>query len=30
MQGIRLGDLLITVCSCEQWTDQAYDIKTRL
>src|SRR4051794_40408705 len=29
MQAIRLGDILITVCSCEQWTDQAYDIKTR-
>src|SRR5204863_4313663 len=29
MQAIRLGDILVTVCSCEQWTDQAYDIKTR-
>ncbi|MCW2990942.1 MAG: hypothetical protein JWM73_1536, partial [Solirubrobacterales bacterium] len=29
LQGIRLGDILLTVCSCEQWTDQAYNIKTR-
>jgi hypothetical protein len=29
LQAIRLGDLLLTVCSCEQWTDQAYNIKTR-
>lgn len=30
MQAIRLGGILLTVCSCEQWTDQAYNIKTRL
>ena len=29
LQAIRLGDLLLTICSCEQWTDQAYNIKTR-
>jgi hypothetical protein len=29
LQAIRLGDILLTVCSCEQWTDQAYNIKTR-
>src|SRR4051794_9397187 len=29
VQGIRLGDIFISVCSCEQWTDQAYNIKTR-
>ena len=29
LQAFRLGDILFTVCSCEQWTDQAYNIKTR-
>src|SRR5436190_11209624 len=29
MQAFRLGDILFTVCSCEQWVDQAYNIKTR-
>ena len=29
MQAIRLGDILFTVCSCEQWADQAFNIKTR-
>jgi hypothetical protein len=29
LQAFRLGDILFTVCSCEQWKDQAYDIKTR-
>jgi len=29
LQAFRLGDILFTVCSCEQWKDQSYDIKTR-
>jgi hypothetical protein len=29
MQAFRLGDILFSVCSCEQWVDQAYNIKTR-
>jgi hypothetical protein len=29
MQAFRLGDILFTVCSCEQWVEQAYNIKTR-
>jgi hypothetical protein len=29
LQAFRLGDILFTVCSCEQWKDQAYNIKTR-
>jgi hypothetical protein len=29
LQAIRLGDLLIAVCSCEQWADQSRNIKTR-
>ncbi|MEA2272419.1 MAG: hypothetical protein QOI98_1127, partial [Solirubrobacteraceae bacterium] len=29
MQAFRLGPILFTVCSCEQWVDQAYNIKTR-
>ncbi len=29
LQAFRLGDILFTVCSCEQWFDQARDIKTR-
>jgi hypothetical protein len=29
MQAWRLGDILVTVCSCEQWVEQSYNIKTR-
>jgi hypothetical protein len=29
MQAFRLGEILFTVCSCEQWVDQSYNIKTR-
>ncbi|MFN2544724.1 MAG: hypothetical protein ABR600_09195 [Actinomycetota bacterium] len=29
LQAIRLGDLLVTVCSCEQWSDQTRNVKTR-
>src|SRR3954451_985116 len=29
MQAFRLGEILFTVCSCEQWVEQAYNIKTR-
>ena len=29
LQAIRLGDILFTVCSCEQWVDQSRNIKTR-
>jgi hypothetical protein len=29
MQAFRLGDILFTVCSCEQWVEQSYNIKTR-
>jgi len=29
LQAIRLGDILLTICSCEQWVDQSYNIKTR-
>src|SRR5215210_298200 len=29
MQAIRLGEILFTVCSCEQWVEQSYNIKTR-
>ena len=29
LQAIRLGDLLIAVCSCEQWADQTRNVKTR-
>ena len=29
LQAIRLGDILFTVCSCEQWADQSRNIKTR-
>ncbi|MEJ7783539.1 MAG: hypothetical protein WKF96_01965 [Solirubrobacteraceae bacterium] len=29
LQAIRLGDILLTICSCEQWTDQALNIKSR-
>lgn len=30
LQAFRLGDILLTVCPCEQWADQSYNIKTRL
>ncbi len=29
LQGIRLGDLYLPICSCEQWYDQSTNIKTR-
>jgi hypothetical protein len=29
LQAFRLGDILFTVCSCEQWFDQSNDIETR-
>lgn len=29
LQAIRLGDILITVCPCEQWSDQSLNIKSR-
>ncbi|MDQ3729884.1 MAG: hypothetical protein M3355_09885 [Actinomycetota bacterium] len=29
LQAIRLGDILLTICSCEQWRDQAENIRTR-
>jgi hypothetical protein len=29
MQAFRLGDILFAVCSCEQWVEQSYNIKTR-
>src|ERR1700742_3621901 len=29
LQAVRLGDVLLTICSCEQWADQARNIKTR-
>jgi hypothetical protein len=29
LQAFRLGDILFTVCSCEQWYDQSNDIETR-
>jgi hypothetical protein len=29
MQAFRLGGILFTVCSCEQWVEQSYNIKTR-
>jgi hypothetical protein len=30
MQALRLGPILVTVCSCEQWVEQSYNIKTRI
>ncbi|MGH3441848.1 MAG: hypothetical protein ACRDUY_07370, partial [Nitriliruptorales bacterium] len=30
LQAIRLGDIAITVCPCEQWADQARNIEARL
>ncbi len=29
LQALRLGDILFTICSCEQWKDQARNIKSR-
>ncbi len=29
LQAFRLGDVLFTVCACEQWVEQSYNIKTR-
>jgi len=29
MQAFRLGGILFTVCSCEQWVEQSYNVKTR-
>jgi hypothetical protein len=29
LQAFRIGDILVTVCSCEQWADQSLNIKSR-
>jgi hypothetical protein len=29
LQAIRLGDILLTICSCEQWKDQSFNIRSR-
>ncbi len=29
LQAFRVGDILFTICSCEQWYDQSRNIKTR-
>src|SRR6476660_4157672 len=29
MQALKLGDILLTICSCEQWVEQSYNIKKR-
>ena len=29
LQAFRIGDILFTVCSCEQWADQSQNIKSR-
>jgi hypothetical protein len=29
LQALRIGDILLTFCSCEQWKDQGLNIKTR-
>ena len=29
LQSFRLGDILFTICSCEQWKDQSENIRTR-
>ena len=29
LQAFRIGDILFTVCSCEQWADQSRNIKSR-
>ena len=30
IQAFRLGEILFTVCPCEQWAEQSFNIKTRL
>ena len=29
LQALRIGDMLLTFCSCEQWKDQSLNIRTR-
>ena len=29
LQAFRIGDILFTLCSCEQWHEQSKNIKTR-
>ncbi|MDP9067235.1 MAG: hypothetical protein M3N53_02660 [Actinomycetota bacterium] len=29
LQAVRLGEVLLTICPCEQWADQSRNIKTR-
>jgi hypothetical protein len=29
LQALRIGDILLTMCSCEQWADQSLNIKSR-
>lgn len=29
LQAVRLGDLLLAICPCEQWSDQTKNVKTR-
>ena len=29
LQGLRLGDIYLPICSCEQWFDQSKNIETR-
>jgi hypothetical protein len=29
LQAMRIGDILFTICPCEQWADQSLNIKTR-
>jgi hypothetical protein len=29
LQAFRIGEILFTVCSCEQWADQSHNIKAR-
>ena len=29
LQALRIGDILFTLCSCEQWADQSRNIETR-
>ncbi|HYH60185.1 MAG TPA: neutral/alkaline non-lysosomal ceramidase N-terminal domain-containing protein [Thermoleophilaceae bacterium] len=29
LQALRIGDILLTICSCEQWADQSFNIKSR-
>jgi hypothetical protein len=29
LQALKIGDILLTFCSCEQWKDQSLNIKTR-